>query len=570
MDKIKTIRAQMYPPADSDFSLTPRSVQTYDFKDRKTLGGGSAPAHAGAPAAGGHGRGGLGGGNPGMHNGLDVRDMLVSPYDQRANVNIWHVVVGAGVGLGIGVLLAQYNVNDAAASWIALPGDLFIQALKCLVTPMVFCSVVCCMGELVEAGKAASIGGRMVACFALAAIVSSTVGTTFGYIMNELYPSEAEVAASSSATEFTFRCANDKYLMVNQNTGALACAGTNATSELAYFTLNDTSGYFTTEDSTEYQSLDVSDQIISILEDLVPENIVESFAGTSTLSIIAFAIWFGVAVVKSHDKNAGVENYALLMVQQANTVVLLLVNIVVKYIPFAIVSLIAGSMASYGSSTVLAEGVAFLIGTLFVALCTLVLGIFGIALFVTTRRSIFSYLRHIVPAQIFIIGCSSSIATLPMTMRCVDSTREVSYALSRFILPLGATSNLNGTACYLPLACIFLAKVGGYDDLLTPVRFVLLAVVSAIGSFGVAGVPHAGLVMVLTIWRTVFSSDIPAAFTILVSVDWIMDRLRSVVNITNDTIIVRIIAEQCDEAVSRELEGAHEEYYGQQGFRPSE
>lgn len=556
MEKMKTIRAQMYPPADSDFSLTPRSTQQYDLKDRKTFGG-SAPTSAGVAPGLGQGMA-AGHQNPGTHNGLNVRDMLVSPYDQRANVNIWHVCVGAGVGLGIGVLLAQYDVNAAAAAWIALPGDLFIQALKCLVTPMVFCSVVVCMGELVEAGKAASIGGRMIMYFACASIVSSSIGTSFGFIMNELYPSEADVASSSSTTDFTFKCANNKYLMVNQSSGSIACTSTNATEDLAYFTLNDTTGYFTTSESTEYESLDVSDQIFSILNSLVPENIVESFAGTSTLSIIAFAIWFGVAVVKSLDKNAGVENYALLMVQHANTVVLLLINVVVKYIPFAIVSLIAGSMASYGSSTVLMEGVAFLIGTLIVALLTLTLGIFGFVLFVTTRRNIFSYLRHIIPAQIFILGCSSSIATLPMTMRCVDATKEVSFALTRFVLPLGATSNLNGTACYMPLACVFLAKVGGYEDLLTPVRFILLAFVGAIASFGVAGVPHAGLVMVLTVWRTVFSADIPAAFTILVSVDWIMDRLRSVVNITNDTIIVRIIADQCDEVVSRELDGRHE------------
>lgn len=531
---MKSVRA-MYPPAESEFSLTPRSIQQYDLKDRKTQV--AVPTAAPAPAP----------------NGLDVKDMLVSPYDQRAHVNIWHVCVGAAVGLGVGVLLTQYEVDGAAADWIALPGDLFIRALKCLVTPMVFCSVVVCMGELVEAGKAASIGGRMVMYFGLASIVSSTTGTTFGFIMNMLYPSEAEVTTEATATVFSFQCANGKYLMQSSG-GALSCSSANATADNVFFTLNDTDSYFTTEESTEFESLGVSDQIFSILNDLVPENIVQSFAGTSTLSVIAFAIWFGVAVVKSLDKKAGVENYALLMVTHANTVILLLTNAVVKYIPFAIVSLIAGSMASYGSSTVLMEGVAFLIGTLIVALLTLTLGLFGFALFVTTKRNIFSYLRHIVPAQIFIFGCSSSIATLPMTMRCVDATKEVSFALSRFVLPLGATSNLNGTACYMPLACVFLAKVGGYEELLTPLRFVMLALVGAIASFGVAGVPHAGLVMVLTVWRTVFNVDVPAAFTILVSVDWIMDRLRSVVNITNDTIIVRIISDQCDDTVSRELD----------------
>lgn len=520
--------------SDSGFSLTPQSVVLqHDFKERVPM---STQTR----------------GDPLSNRGLEPKDMLVSPYDQRSSVNILHVCVGAGVGIAIGVMLTHYDVDGAWADWIAMPGALFISALKCLVTPMVFCSVIVCVGELVEAGKAASIGGRIVFCFSVAAITSSSLGTAFGFLMSKLYPSGAAVAEETVTTSLSFQCSSGKYLSVLN--GSLACTSTNGTLSSSLFGLNDTSSYLVTAGSG-FEDLNVSEQIFSILKDLVPENITDAFAGSSTLSIIAFAIWFGVALVKSVEKDARVENYALLMVTHANTVVLLMVNMVVKYIPFAIVSLIAGSMASYSSSTELIEGVAFLIGALIVALATLTVGIFGLALFVTTRKSIFSHLWHMLPAQIFIFGCSSSIATLPMTMRCVDATREVSLQLSRFMLPLGATSNLNGTAVYMPLACVFLAKVGGYDHLLTPLRFVLLALVSAIASFGVAGVPHAGLVMVLTVWRTVFGVDVPAVFTILVSTDWILDRLRSIVNITNDTIIVRIIAAQCDEASLQQLSG---------------
>ncbi|KAI9914770.1 hypothetical protein PsorP6_007647 [Peronosclerospora sorghi] len=315
---------------------------------------------------------------------------------------------------------------------------------------------------------------------------------------------------------------------------------------------NDASSYLVTS-NTEYENADVSDQIFFILKDLVPNNIFASFAGTSTLSVIAYAILVGIALMKSVEKEAGVENYPLLIVTHANAVIQLLVNMVVKYIPIAVISLIAGSIASYSSSVVLIRSVAILIATLLVALFTLTVGVFGLAFFVTTKQNIFSHLWHMLPAQVFIFGCSSSIATLPITMRCVDATKQVSYEISRFVMPVGATSNLNGTAIYIPLACIFLAKVGGYDALLTPLRFVLLGCVSTIASAGVAGVPHAALVMVLTVWRTVFGVDVPVVFTILVSIDWILDRLRSVVNITTDSIIVRIIAAQCDKTTIEQL-----------------
>ncbi|KAG6577930.1 Dicarboxylate/Amino Acid:Cation (Na or H) Symporter (DAACS) family [Phytophthora cinnamomi] len=526
--------------SESGFSLTPHSaILQFDFNSRDRV---PPPTQRTIPFS---------------YRGLGVKDMITSPYDQSARVSIWQVALGAGIGLTTGAMLIHYEVNGAWADWIAMPGILFIEALKCLVIPMVFCSVVVCIGELVEAGKAASIGRRIITSFAMASIASSTIGTLFAFAMSHLYPSSAVVPIKPTVVSLTFQCADGTYLSYLTN-GTIACSSANSTSTSNMFVLSDVSGYLKTSD-TKFKNLNVSEQIFSILKDLVPENIFESFAGSSTLSVIAFAIWVGVALVKSVDREAGVDNYPLLMVTHANAVILMLVNIVVKYIPIAVISLIAGSLASYSSSTELVEGVAFLLGTLIVALLTLTVGVFGLALFVTTRRNIFSHLWQMVPAQIFIFGCSSSIATLPITMRCVDATKEVSYQLSRFMLPLGATSNLNGTAVYMPLACVFLAKVGGYDALLTPLRFVLLGIVSAIASFGVAGVPHAGLVMVLTVWRTVFGVDVPVVFSILVSTDWVLDRLRSIVNITNDTIIVRIIAARCDETILHQLSTQHTE-----------
>ncbi|KAF1313196.1 Dicarboxylate/amino acid:cation symporter, partial [Globisporangium splendens] len=516
----------------SDFSITPRSNQQFEMKTRSS----KIPLLA-------------------VPERLDIKDMLISASDQRANVSVWRICLAAAVGIGAGILLSTYKVDGDWAQWIALPGDLFISALKCLIVPMVFCSVVVCMGELVAAGKAAQIGSRMIIFFMMASVASSTIGTTFGFIFAHTYNTQMTAEESNTAEQLTFRCHDGSYLTMAAN-GAMACRPqANVTADPnALFTLNDTTGFFTAS-GTKFTQLSVSEQIFSILNDLVPENIVGSFAGTSTLSVITFAIWFGVACVKSLDRTHN-DNYILLLVTQANIVSRLMINAVVAFIPFAIVSMVAGSMAEFSSRTSLLEGVGFLIVSLVCALATNTLGVMGTALFLTTGRNVFSYLKNIIPAQVFILGCASSMATLPLTMRCVDATREVSYSLSRFVLPLGATSNLNGTATYMPLACIFMAKVGGYEHLLTPVRYILLGFVSSIASFGVAAVPHSGLVMVITVWRTVFGVDVPPVFSLLVGTDWILDRLRSVVNITNDTIIVRMIASQTDEAALRQLENA--------------
>ncbi|KAG7398903.1 hypothetical protein PHYBOEH_010121 [Phytophthora boehmeriae] len=506
---------------------------------------------------------------PGPTKSDNPSDMFVSLYNQGSNSRITFILAAAAIGVGLGVLFSHFEFNGNWASWISLPGDLFISALKCLIGPMVFCSIVGCVGQLVEAGKVASIGGRIMSYFALCSLVSSGVGVVFGVLFSSFFIQQMKRDTSKVTTDLLMRCWNGQLLSM-VTSGRLSCVeDTNTTESFGRLTLNDTQSYFDSSDN-DYSDLDVSEQLFSIINEIVPENMIGAFSSASTMGVITLAIFFGVAVVMSHDRTrqqlaagggpAGTTkrdidvNHLLLLINHGGLLCQLMINSVVKLIPFAIVSMIAGSMAKYSSSTDLVESVGFLVLALALALVTLTYGIMGLALFVTTRVNVFTYLRHIIPAQVFIFGCSSSIATLPMTMRCVDSTREVSYALSRFMLPLGATSNLNGSACYMTLACVFMARVGGYGDMLTPLRYGLLVVVGAIASFGVAPVPHSGLVMAITVWHTVFNIDVPPVFSLLVGADWLLNRMRAIVNITNDTILLRIIADQCDETTNTELE----------------
>ncbi|DAZ97641.1 TPA: hypothetical protein N0F65_003959 [Lagenidium giganteum] len=486
-----------------------------------------------------------------LPEGVGIKDMLTSSWDSKMHIRVWKIILAATVGVGVGVLLARFDAPKDLGKWVALPGQLFINALKCLVIPTVFCSIVTSIGDLTSAGKAASIGGRTVLYFTMASLTSSTIGTTFGAMFVFLFKAQTLISSNAIPIQVHLQCPNGNYLTSSAD-GVLECTATNGTGIESLLSMNDTSKLFTPT-TVNYAKLTVTDQVFGILYDLIPSNIFTAFASGSTLSVISFALLFGAAVVRSATKTADGENVALLLITQVNIMLRALINTVIKFIPFAIISLIAGSMATYGSSRALLESVGFLILVLGAALLTLLFGVMGTALFVTTGRNIFSYLTHIVPAQIFIFGCASSIATLPMTIRCVDSTREVSHALSRFVLSVGATSNLNGTATYMPLACIFMAKVGGYEERLTPVTYVMLAFVGAIASYGVAPVPSSGLVMVITVWRTVFGMDVPPVFSLLVGADWILGRMRSIVNITNDTIIARIIADQCDETTLQQL-----------------
>ncbi|TYZ58100.1 hypothetical protein PybrP1_006692 [[Pythium] brassicae (nom. inval.)] len=552
MRKISTLTPN---PPNSDMSLTPHSSQRrgslhFDFEMRTDFTAKGAKRPDGRPGGGAGGGGGI----PMLHENVDLRDMFTSAYDNSANVSVVLILIGAAIGVGLGLLLEHNHLSHDAMAWIALPGQLFIAALTCLITPMVFCSVVSCIGELVLAGKVVSIGGRTALYFALASITSSSIGTFFGMLFSPLFQVAEVVAEVSLPAVMAFRCPNSLALTQLAN-GTLQCAEplAAAAAGATQFYLNDTSSLFTLANAT-FEVLSVSDQVISILTTMVPDNIFSAFASGSNLGVIVFAFVFGIAVAKGYDARQGVENFPLLLVTHANVVLRMMINMVVRVMPVAVISLIAASIAENDDPVDILENVAFLIVALALALLVIVFGVMGSALFLTTRVSIFSYLRYILPAQVFIFGCSSSIATLPMTMRCVDSTGQVSRPLSRFVLSIGATSNLNGTAAYMALSCIFLAKVSGYGDELTAVNYVMLAIVGSISSLGVAPVPHSGLVMVITVWKTVFGHPLPPAFSILVGADWILNRMRAIVNITNDTIIARIIAHQVDETAFAQMD----------------
>lgn len=559
MQAMRKISSNLTPNNPSEMSLTPLSnsqqpqkfsdisIQQYEYEMRTDFTRKKSKQHGD-------------GGVPILHENMELRDMFTSSYDHTARVSVILILLGAACGIGLGLVLEKNDIGVDATHWIALPGELFIDALTCLITPMVFCSVVTCMGELVVAGKAMSIGGRTVAYFALASFTSSSIGTIFGAIFSGFFKTAVPNVAANLPEVLTFRCPNGLMLTQLVN-GSLRCSAEDA-ADLAReskFFLNDTDSFFTLANTT-YSSLSVSDQIIGILTSMVPANIVGAFAAGSNLSVISFAFVFGVALIKGYDSRPGMENYPMLLIAHANVMLRMMINMVVAYMPIAVVSLVAGAIAQNDSPSSILKNVVFLIAALALALLTLMIGVMGVALFVTTRTNIFKYLKHIIPAQVFIFGCSSSIATLPMTMRCVDATGQVSRPLSRFVLSIGATSNLNGTAVYMPLACVFLATVSGYQADLTPVTYVMLAIVSSLSSFGVAPVPHSGLVMVITVWRTVFGHSLPAAFSILVGTDWILNRMRAIVNITNDTILARIIAEQCDETVFSQ-NGASESHF---------
>lgn len=161
-----------------------------------------------------------------------------------------------------------------------------------------------------------------------------------------------------------------------------------------------------------------------------------------------------------------------------------------------------------------------------------------------TRKNPFVYLKHIAPAQVMAFSCSSSAATIPVSIESVLSSGLVPETLARFIIPLGATINMDGTAIYFPVVCICLAIYNGVTPNIG--NYVLLVIISTFGSMGAAPNPNTGLALIITTYNTVFgATNTPLGFESIIAIDWFIDRGRTTLNVTGDTIVCGIISHLC-------------------------
>ena len=209
--------------------------------------------------------------------------------------------------------------------------------------------------------------------------------------------------------------------------------------------------------------------------------------------------------------------------------------------PFAVLSLIANAIGSQTDLSGAFKNVGYLIAANLVGFVAhFFLTDCGIY-FLGTHQNPFTYLRHIIPAQTTALACASSATTLPVTLRCVKATGRVPDDIRNFVCPLGATVNMDGSAIYFPCACIWLAILNGINP--NAGSYILLIILSTVGSAGATPVPSSGLVLVITAYNTVFgTSGTPNGFEFVVAIDWFLDRCVTALNVTGDTVVCGVVA----------------------------
>lgn len=407
------------------------------------------------------------------------------------------ILVFVVVGIGLGVGLAYWEPDDAETKkiliqWIGLAGDLFIRALKCFVLPLVFVNIIIAIVDMMSIGKATSIGWTVIALYLITTIAAAFFGSMSTLMFMKFYKTE-EGADDGS-------------------------------------------------DSKSMSQVSLSDTIYEgIFEKIVPNNIVDAFADSQFTAVMFFAIVFGAALSPELSRD---DSKLMEILREMDRVFQRVIRWIIFLTPFAVLSLIAAAMGKQNDLGLMFSNIGLLMASSCIAWGLQVVFIYMGLFALMTRSNPFTYLKHIIPAQLFAFASASSAATIPTSLNAVKSSGVVPDLIGRFVIPLGATVNMDGGAVYFVCACIWLAVLNG--EKVTVASFLLLIIIATIGSIGTAPVPSASLVLIITAYNTVFGgTGTPNGFAYIIAIDWFMDRLRTVTNVTGDCIVTGIVAHRC-------------------------
>lgn len=405
------------------------------------------------------------------------------------------ILIGMLLGMLWGLSAGSLGITGFTEDWIKPFGDIFIRALKLIAIPLVIVSLIDGVSNLSDVAKLSRLGGKSLGLYLFTTVLAVTIGLL---TVNVIKP--GSFLSEERRDSFREQYASD--LDLN--------AGTSP------------------DDGGPLQ----------ILVDIVPENLFASMSDNiNMLQIIFFAVLFGVAMILTpKDKVATVKSFF----DGVNRIILAIVDIIMKYAPIGVFALLASMRIDFELIKTL--GV-YSLNVVFALTLMVVVVYFGLLKFFTKVRLI-SFLKGILPAQLLAFSTSSSAATLPVTMKCVENNLGVSEEVSSFVLPLGATINMDGTSIHQGVSAVFIAQAFGIALSIEQQLTILMTAVLA--SIGTAAVPGAGIIMLIIVLQSVGLD--PAGLALILAVDRPLDMLRTVVNVTGDTMVATVVSSTEDNA----------------------
>ncbi len=403
--------------------------------------------------------------------------------DSKGKMALWKkILIGMIAGILVGAIMGP------SAELLKPIGTLFINAIKMLIVPLVFCSLVVGVTSMQDTTKMGRIGIKSIIIYLATTAVAITIGLGLGILL--------EPGAG-----------------LNMQPDASAAVAAKEAPSLA-----------------------------STLLALIPKNPIEALAGGKILQIIVFALGLGIALNLIGEKGEP----AVKVFNSLAEAMYKLTELVMKFAPYGIFALMAWVAGKYGLEVLLP--LIKVIGAVFVGCIIHVLVVYSGAISVIAGLKPTQYLKGIVNAQMMAFTSTSSSGTLPVSIRCARENLGVSKGTASFVLPLGATINMDGTALYQGVCALFIAQAFGID--LSMADYMTIIATATLASIGTAGVPGAGLIMLSLVLTTV---GLPMeGLAIIAGIDRILDMARTCVNVSGDLMVSVLIGKsegELDESI---------------------
>ncbi|MEN8764345.1 MAG: dicarboxylate/amino acid:cation symporter [Wenyingzhuangia sp.] len=412
----------------------------------------------------------------------------------------WKILLGLLLGIIAGVILANISGGKAfTLHWIKPFGTIFVKLLKLIAIPLIMASLIKGISELKDISKFKSMGIKTMLIYICTTIIAITIGLV---LVNVLKPG----SGISKETIFSLK---QNYV-----------TNLNLQDKLTEATRRGNQGP------------------LQFLIDVVPNNITLAMSDNkSMLQVIFFTVFLGISLLLIEEKKA---KPLMSFFNSLNEVILKMIDIIMLFAPYAVFALLATVVVTSDDYYVLLALLKYAGVVILGLLLLIVFYILCISLYV--KKSPIWFLKNISPAQLLAFSTSSSAATLPVTMERVEEHLEVHKEVSSFVLPVGATINMDGTSLYQAVASVFIMQVLWPEGLVfqNQLTIVLTALLASIGS---AAVPGAGMVMLVIVLDSIgFPKEmLPVGLALIFAVDRPLDMFRTLVNVTGDATVSLII-----------------------------
>jgi len=406
----------------------------------------------------------------------------------------WQIVIGMVTGVLFALLMTQFSWGKLFVSdWIKPFGTIFINSLKLIAVPLILASLIKGVSDLKDISKLSKMGGRTIAIYIITTVMAVSIGLLY---VNIIKP-------GNSISE------NTRMELVENYSGNTAKYKAQAAKQ---------------KEAGPLQAL----------VDIVPGNIFGAASkNKNMLQVIFFAIFFGVGLILIKEEySKPVKDFF----DGFNEVILKLIDLIMMAAPIGVFALLAALVVE-SPSIDLFKALGWYAFTVILGLITMIL-IYNLLVWLFTKKKPAFFMKGISPAQLLAFSTSSSAATLPVTMERVTEHLGVDEEVSSFVLPIGATINMDGTSLYQAVAAVFIAQAFGMDlSLGAQLGIIVTATLASIGS---AAVPGAGMVMLIIVLA---QAGIPeAGLALIFAVDRPLDMCRTTVNVTGDATVSMLVA----------------------------